>query len=114
MTSIFRPTHEFHLHDGTIIAVAAELRGDWIAFEADGTCWYTVCGDLARHWACRVRNVDDIKRVIKFGHRFYTETKGQSHRFVCECGQRGSWVRSDDRAADRGDAHDRDACRVQP
>lgn len=50
---------------------------------------------------------------IRFGHRFRTVAKGsKSHRFECECGKRGSWVRSDDRAADRGDLHHRDAVRV--
>lgn len=109
----FKPTHEFHLHDGSIILVAAELRGDWIAFEADGTSWYTVTGDLYPWWACTARNVDKVRKVVKYGHRFRTVSKGaKSHRFECECGQKGNWVRSDDRAADRGDQHHRDAVRV--
>ncbi len=37
MDTEFKATHEFHLFDGNVIYVMAELRGDWVATESDGT-----------------------------------------------------------------------------
>lgn len=108
----FTTTHEFHLLDGTIVHVQAELRGDWVAYEADGTCWYTVVGDTYPCWSCQARGAKSLRRVVKYGHRFSVYTNCKSHRFVCECGTDGRWVRSDERAAEYGVNHHRDAVRV--
>ncbi len=110
----FVPTHEFHLDDGTIVRVRAELRGDWVAFEADGTPWHTNLGDTAVWWDCSARNVSKVRRVIKYGHRFRTRPLNEkSHRFECECGVWGSMVRSEARAVELGEQHHRDAVRVE-
>ena len=114
----FQPTHEFHLTDGSVVLVAAELRGDWVASEDDGTSWYTVCGDMNPAWLCCVPSSDTrherrLSHVVKYGHRFTVETKTpRSWRYRCECGESGTWVRSDARAALLGRDHHRDACRV--
>lgn len=108
----FKPTHEFHLFDGNVILVMAELRGDWIALEVDGTSWYTVCGDTYPEWVCSTRGVDRVRKVIKYGHRFRVVPKGKSYRYECECAKIGRWVRSDSRAELTASFHDRNAVRV--
>lgn len=112
VSSTFTTTHEFHLLDGTIVQVQAELLGDWVAYEADGTRWSTNMGDTHPEWFCGPRTVQQLSRVVKYGHRFSVYTNCKSHRFVCECGKQGSWVRSDERAAEYGVKHHRDAVRV--
>jgi len=112
----FQPTHEFHLTDGSVVLVTAELRGDWVAHEADGTPWYTVCGDMYPEWSCCVplsdpRHARRLRRVVKYGHRFIIESKTSS-RYRCECGETGTWMRSEDRADLLGRHHHRGACRV--
>lgn len=59
----FKPTHIFTLKDGTEVPVVVEERSDFIAWEADGTSWYTVMGPLNTWWSCRNRNVTSIKSV---------------------------------------------------
>lgn len=60
----FEANHIFVLHDGTQVPVAVELRGDYVAYEADGTSWYTVAGKNDVWWTCNERNVNTIKRVL--------------------------------------------------
>lgn len=106
---LFTPTHEFHLLDGTIVYVMAELRGDWVAREIDGTYWHTVCGDLYPEWGSRARGIMRIRKVVKYGHRYHVAAKGKSYRFECECRTYGNWVRSAGGALRRGAAHHWDA-----
>jgi hypothetical protein len=113
MTSVeFKPTHEFHLFDDSFIYVMAELRGDWIAVEAEGTSWYTVCGDTHPEWVCSARGVNRVRKVIKYGHRFRVISKGKSYRYECECTKIGRWVRSASRAELTAGFHARDAVLV--
>ena len=113
MSETFTATHEFHLLDGSVVMVRAELLGDWVAYEESGDRWSTNCGDTAVWWHSGTRRVDRLARVVKIGHRFSTRSNGaRSHRYECECGKVGSWMRSDDRAADGGDRHHRDAVRL--
>jgi hypothetical protein len=111
--SEFTPTHEFHLTDGSVVLVAAELRGDWVAREIDDTPWYTVMGDMYPSWICCAqdeRQARVVDHVIKYGHRFTVATNGKSYRYRCECGELGTWVHSDSAAAARCYDHHRDAC----
>jgi hypothetical protein len=59
----FVPTHTFVLDDDTRVYVRVELRGDYIAEEADGTSWYTVVGHMDPWWSCRMRGIRRVKRV---------------------------------------------------
>jgi hypothetical protein len=38
-------------------------------------------------------------------HNFKIVEKAGRFRWECACGKKGSWVKSDDRAADNGDRH---------
>jgi hypothetical protein len=106
----FSVSHEFHLLDGSVVYVMAELRGDWVAFESDGTSWYTVMGDMHPEWGCAARGVSRIRNVIKYGHRFRIASNGKSHRYTCECSLHGGWVRSIGVALAKGKGHHCDAC----
>jgi hypothetical protein len=59
----FNPTHIFILLTGEEVPVVVEERSDFVAFEADGTSWYTVMGPMSEWWSCRARVVTKVKEV---------------------------------------------------
>lgn len=59
----FKPTHIFTLMTGDEIPVVVEERSDYVAFEWDGTSWYTVMGPMSEWWSCRARGLTKIKSV---------------------------------------------------
>lgn len=60
----FKPTHVFVLLDGERIPVRTELRGDWVAFEANGNRWYTVMG-LMDVWWTSINGARHVTRIAK-------------------------------------------------
>lgn len=123
----FEATHEFHLRSGEVVLVQAELRGDWAAWEEDGTPWVTNVNDLRPEWGStaskKKRKTDDVVRVVKYGHRYRIQAKRrnrirsdgetsstESFRSHCECGFSSASVRSEERADFLARSHHKDAC----